>query len=264
MSTFQTCSLTSEISLFRGFCFKKKSSSGVSKVEVPQKVTGANVFANRSVNIPRSCEVTKTPVTFSQKPERAAPKVNFFAAPSRPKTNTVNPLVNPFAVNKTPPVQSTIKDLSKSAALPKDQTVSETKCDISQLSFNEWDDLDDFETPVKARVASPLTKTSTKKLSVSDQSTSPNSSCTISDETTLNGGSQVTETITAPKDVLSAANRVSIKPAEREPEDSPIKKSKRHKKSFQQKALLSDTEDEEIIDCITPDKNEKDIKCVTS
>ncbi len=133
MSTFQTCSLTSEISLFRGFCFKKKSSSGVSKVEVPQKVTGANVLANRSVNIPRSCEVTKTPVTFSQKPERAAPKVNFFAAPSRPKTNTVNPLVNPFAVNKTPPVQSTIKDLSKSAALPKDQTVSETKWHLPTL-----------------------------------------------------------------------------------------------------------------------------------
>ncbi|XP_058606609.1 recQ-like DNA helicase BLM isoform X2 [Onychostoma macrolepis] len=217
-----------------GFCFKKKSSSGISKDEVPQK------------------------------PVRAVPKVNFFAAPGRPKTNTVNPLVNPFAVNKTPPVLSAIKDLPKSAVLPKDQTVVEPKGDISQLSFNEWDDLDDFETPVKARVSSPVTETSTKKLSVSDQNTSRNSSCAKSDETTLNGGSQVTETITAPKDVLSAANRVSIEPAEREPEDSPIKKSKRHKKSVQQKALLSDTEDEEIIDCITPEKNEKDIKCVTT
>ncbi len=247
------------MSLFRGFCFKKKPSSGISKVEVPQKVTGAKVLANRSVNIPRSCEVTKTPVTFSQKPGRAAPKVNFFAAPSRPKTNTVNPLVNPFAVNKTPPVQSTIKNLP---TLPTDQTVGEPKRDISQLSFNEWDDLDDFQTPVKTNVASPVTGTFTKKLSVSDQSTSPNSSRTINGETTLNGDSQVTETITAPKDVLSADNRVSIEPAEREPEDSPIKKSKRHKK-LKQKALLSDTEDE-IIDCITPDKNEKDIKCVTS
>uniref|UniRef100_A0A673GIZ8 RecQ-like DNA helicase BLM n=1 Tax=Sinocyclocheilus rhinocerous TaxID=307959 RepID=A0A673GIZ8_9TELE len=245
------------------FCFKKKSSSSFSKVEVPQKVTGANVLANRSVNIPRSCEVTKTPVTFSQKPERAAPKVNFFAAPSRPKTNTVNPLANPFAVNKTPPVQSTIKDLLKSAALPKDQTVGEPKHDISQLSFNEWDDLDDFETPVKTRVVSPVTGTSTKKLSVSDQNTPPNSSCAKSDETTLNGGLQVTEAITAPKDVLSAANRVGTEPAEREPEDSPIKKTKRHKKSVQQKALLSDTEDEEIIDCTSPEKNQKDINCVT-
>uniref|UniRef100_A0A672RLK2 RecQ-like DNA helicase BLM n=1 Tax=Sinocyclocheilus grahami TaxID=75366 RepID=A0A672RLK2_SINGR len=245
-----------------GFCFKKKSSSGISKVEVPLKVTGANVLANRSVNISRSCEVTKTHVTFSQNPKRATPKVNFFTAPSRPKTNTVNPLVNPFAVNKTPPVQFTIKDLPKSAAFPKDQTVCEPKCDISQLSFNEWDDLDDFETPVKARVPSPVTETSTKKLSVSDQNMSPNSSCAKSDDTTLNGGSQVTESITIPKDVLSAANRVSTEPAEREPEDSPIKKSKRHKKSVQQKALLSDTEDEEIIDCITPDKNEKDIKYI--
>uniref|UniRef100_A0A8C2A8V5 RecQ-like DNA helicase BLM n=1 Tax=Cyprinus carpio TaxID=7962 RepID=A0A8C2A8V5_CYPCA len=247
-----------------GFCFKKKSSSSISKVEVPQKVTGANVLTNRSVNIPRSCEVTKTPVTFSQKPERAAPKVNFFAAPSRPKTNTVNPLANPFAVNKTPPVQSTVKDSLKSAPVPKDQTVGEPKHDISQLSFNEWDDLDDFETPVKARVVSPVTGTSTKKLSVSDQNTPPNSSCAKRDETTLNGGLQVTKTITAPKDVLSAANRVSTEPAEREPEDSPIKKTKRHKKSVQQKALMSDTEDEEIIDCTSPDKNQKDISCVTS
>uniref|UniRef100_A0A672PUZ6 BLM RecQ like helicase n=1 Tax=Sinocyclocheilus grahami TaxID=75366 RepID=A0A672PUZ6_SINGR len=248
-----------KISLFRGFCFKKKSSSSFSKVEVPLKVTGANVLANRSVNIPRSCEVTKTPVTFSQKPERAAPKVNFFAAPSRPKTNTVNPLANPFAVNKTPPVQSTINDLLKSAALLKDQTVGEPKHDISQLSFNEWDDLDDFETPVKTRVVSPVTGTYTKKLSVSDQNTTPNASCAKSDETTLNGGLQVTEAITAPKDVLSAANRFSTAPAEREPEDSPIKKTKRHKKSVQQKALLSDTEDEEIIDCTSPEKNQKDI-----
>uniref|UniRef100_A0A8C1G8R7 RecQ-like DNA helicase BLM n=1 Tax=Cyprinus carpio TaxID=7962 RepID=A0A8C1G8R7_CYPCA len=247
-----------------GFCFKKKSSSGITKVEVPQKVTGAHVLANRSVNIPSSCEVTKTPVTFSQKPERAAPKVNFFAAPSRPKTNTVNPLVNPFAVNKTPPVQSTIEDLPKSAALPKDQTVGEPKCDISQLSFNEWDDLDDFETPVKARVVSPVTETSTKKLSLSGQNTSPNSSCAKRDETTLKGGLQVTESIITPKEVLTDANRVSTEPAEREPEDSPVKKSKRHKKSVQQKVLLSDTEDEEIIDCITPDKNEKDIKCLTT
>uniref|UniRef100_A0A8C1JXB1 RecQ-like DNA helicase BLM n=1 Tax=Cyprinus carpio TaxID=7962 RepID=A0A8C1JXB1_CYPCA len=248
----------------KGFCFKKKSSSSISKVEVPQKVTGANVLTNRSVNIPRSCEVTKTPVTFSQKPERAAPKVNFFAAPSRPKTNTVNPLANPFAVNKTPPVQSTVKDSLKSAPVPKDQTVGEPKHDISQLSFNEWDDLDDFETPVKARVVSPVTGTSTKKLSVSDQNTPPNSSCAKRDETTLNGGLQVTKTITAPKDVLSAANRVSTEPAERDPEDSPIKKTKRHKKSVQQKALMSDTEDEEIIDCTSPDKNQKDISCVTN
>lgn len=254
-----------------GFCFKKKSPSGVSKVEVPLKVTGANVLANRSVNVLRSCEVTKTPVTFSQKPERVAPKVNFFTAPSRPKTITLNPLANPFAVNKTPLAQSTIKALSKSAALPKDsnddKTVAEPKRDISQLSFNEWDDLDDFETPVKGRVASPVAGTSTKKPSVSDQNTSPNSSCAKSDETTLHGGSQATETITAPKDVLSAANGVSAEPAEIEPEsdspDSPVNKIKRHK-SVQQKALMSDTEDEEIIDCISPVKNQEDFKCVTT
>ncbi|XP_017207539.1 recQ-like DNA helicase BLM isoform X2 [Danio rerio] len=247
-----------------GFCFKKKSSSGISKVEVPQKVTGSSVLANRSVNIPSNFEVTKNPVTFSQKPERVAPKVNFFTAPSKPKTNTVNPLANPFALNKTPLVQSTIKALPKSAALPKDSTNDQTvelKHDISQLSFNEWDDLDDFETPVKSRVASPVAGTSTKKPSVSDQNTS--SSCSSKcEETKVNEESQATETITAPKDVLSAANGVSTETAEREPEDSPIKKSKRPKKSVQHTALLSDTEDEEIIHCVSPDTNQKNFKSV--
>lgn len=231
-------------------------------MEVPQKVTGANVLANRSVNVLRSFEVTKTPVTFSQKPERVAPKVNFFTAPSKPKPITVNPLANPFAVNKTPLVQSTLKALSKSAALPKDstddQTVGESKRDISQLSFKEWDDLDDFETPVRGRVVSPVAGTSTKKPSVSDQNTSPNYSCARSDETTLNGGSHDTETITVSQDILSAADGVSTSP-----EDSPVKKNKR-RKSVQQKALLSDTEDEEIIDCISPDKTQEDFKCATS
>ncbi|KAK7152219.1 hypothetical protein R3I94_008518 [Phoxinus phoxinus] len=221
-----------------GFCFKKKSSSGISKVEVPQK------------------------------PERVAPKVNFFTAP-RLKTITVNPLANPFAVNKTPLVQSTIKALPKSAksALPKestdDQTVGEFKRDLSQLSFNEWDDLDDFETPVKGRIVSPVAGTSAQKPSVSDQNTSPNSSCAKSDETTLHGGSRASETITAPKDVLSAANGVSTELAEIETGESPIKKGKRHK-SVQQKALQSDTEDEEIIDCISPVINQEDFKCVTT
>lgn len=249
------------IPLFRGFCFKKKSLSGISNVDVPQKVTGANVLANRSVNVLRSCEVTKTPVTFSQKPERVAPKVNFFAAPSRLKAIAVNPLANPFAVNKTPIVQSTIKASAKSESLAKDstdyQSVVEPKHDFSQLSFNEWDDLDDFETPVKG-IVSPVVGTATKKPSVSDQNTSPNSCCAKSDETTLNGGSQATETIIAPKDVLSAVNEVHT-----EPEDSPINKIKR-RKSVQHKALLSDSEDEEIIDCISPVKNQEDFKRVTS
>lgn len=204
-------------------------------------------------------------MTFSQKPERAATKVSFFAVPSKPKTNSVNPLANPFAVNKTPLVQSTIKAFPNSAALPKDSTNDQTvefKHDVSQLSFNGWDDLDDFETPVKSRVASPVAATSTKKLSVSDQNTSSSYSSSKCEETKVNEESQATETITAPKDVLSAANGISTETAEREPEDSPIKKSKRPKKSVQQKALLSDTEDEEIINCISPDINQENFKSV--
>ncbi|XP_052008595.1 recQ-like DNA helicase BLM isoform X1 [Xyrauchen texanus] len=249
-----------------GFCFKKKSPSSITKVEVPQKVTTANVFANRSVNVPHSCEVTKTPVTFQKKPERAAPKVNFFTAPSRLKISTVNPLANPFAVSKTALLQSTIMTFPKPTVLPVDsthaQTVGELKSDSSlSITINEWDDdFDDFEIPVKGRIASPGAGMSSKKLSGPDQKTHLNSSSTKSDETTLNGTSHATDIKTAPQDILSAANGLSTEPTEREPEDSPIRRTKTHKISIEQKSLLSDSEDEEIIDCILPDKKEN-FKC---
>ncbi|XP_055029688.2 recQ-like DNA helicase BLM isoform X1 [Misgurnus anguillicaudatus] len=243
-----------------GFCFKKKSPSGITKQDIHQKVTGANVLTNRSVNVPHNFEVTKTPVTFLKKPEKAAPKVNFFTAPSRRKTMTVNPLANPFAMSKPPLVQSTLKVLPKSTILPmdstKDQTVGELKTDTSlSTSINEWDDFDDFETPVKERVVSPSAGTSTKKLGVLAQNTSPNSSCTKKVDTSLNGSSEAT---TDPKDVLPAADKISTEAPEREPEDSPIKKTKKRKTSAQQKSLMSDTEDEEIIDCIPPSAKEEE------
>lgn len=255
------------LSLFRSFCFKKKSPSGITKPDVPQKVTGANVLTNRSVNVPHNLEVTKTPVTFPKKPEKAAPKVNFFTAPGRPKSSTVNPLANPFAVSKPLLVQSTIKAVPKSAILPvdstKDQTVSELRSDsFLSVSINEWDDLDDFETPVKEKVVSPCA--STKKTSVMEQNTSPNSSCTKNDGTSLNGRSLATGTTAAPKDVLSDANGISTEPLENEPEDSPIKKTKKRKTTVLQKSILSDTEDEEIIDCNPPAEKVEEEKCATS
>lgn len=224
---------------------------GTAKPEVPQKVTGASVLTNRSVNVPHDFEVTKTPVTFPKKPEKAAPKVNFFAAPSRLKTSTVNPLANPFAVSKPPLVQCTIKALPKSAT--KDQT--ELKFD-SSISINEWDDLDDFETPVKERVVSPCA--SAKKPSLLEQNVSPKS-CTGKDGTSLNGRSLAGST-----DFLSDANGISTRAPEMELEDSPIKKTKK-RRTVQQKSMLSDTEDEEIIDCDSPAKKEEEVeKCGTS
>ncbi|XP_056621920.1 recQ-like DNA helicase BLM isoform X2 [Triplophysa dalaica] len=220
------------------FCFKKKSPSGNTKPDVPQK-----------------------------KPEKAAPKVNFFTAPSRPKTSNVNPLANPFAVSKPLLVQSTIKAIPKYAILPvdsnKDQTVSELKSDsFLSDSINEWDDLDDFETPVKEKVVSPCA--STKQTNVLEQNASPNSSCSKKDGTSLNGSSLAAGTTAAPKDFMSNANGIDTEACEREPEDSPIKRTKKRKTTVHQKSILSDTEDEEIIDCNLPaKKKEEEAKCVT-
>ncbi|TRY58289.1 hypothetical protein DNTS_031055 [Danionella cerebrum] len=231
------------------FCFRKKSSSGISNFQVPQKVTGASVLAHKSVNTPRTFEVTKAPVTFSSKPDKAAPKLNFFTAPTRQKTNFVNPQANPFALNKAPLVQSTFVALPKES-IP-DQTVA-CKPDTSQLSFNEWDDLDDFEAPVKERTSPIFVRSSSKKANGSVEITSSNSSTKI-EETAIHIDAKAIEAIAAPQEAELTSNGVSIETDERGLEDSPIKKTKRSKKTVQLKAILTDDE-EEIINCITPDK----------
>lgn len=147
--------------IFRAFSFKKKSSSGTTKAEVKTKVTSSNVLANRNVNVPKNSLVTKSPLTFSNKLERPQKSKinNFFPVSSKGKPDSISP-----AGDCSPAVSG----FKVSAALTKDNnqfnggnSSNTTNLDAS-LAFpmDNWDDLDDFETPAKAKSDSFCSETS--------------------------------------------------------------------------------------------------------
>lgn len=230
----------------RAFCFKKKS--GSITAEVPQKVIGANVFANRSVNVLSSREVTKPPMIFPNKPERT-PKFNFFTALSKTKTNTINPLSNPFAVSKSAPVQSAIQASTKPDNTP---TVNSEYKGIEKFAGNnsfaipvdDWDDLDDFEMAIEGRASSQTPQIPVTKAPGPEKDTSPKAASTKSADTTENGNLSLGPSFGAPGEVHVALPG----PASGELDDSPIKPSKRRLSRDKLKTLLSDSEDESITD----------------
>ncbi|XP_018519910.1 recQ-like DNA helicase BLM isoform X1 [Lates calcarifer] len=139
------------------FSFKKKSSMGTTKVEVPTKVISSNVLANRNVNVPKSSLVTKSPLTFSNKIERPQKsKINsFFPVSSKGKSDSISPARNCAPAGQTPSAGFDAK--AKVATTPTDSQFTSrystsTSLDAS-LGFplDNWDDLDDFETPAKTK-----------------------------------------------------------------------------------------------------------------
>lgn len=133
------------------FSFKKKSSSGTTKVEVPTKVISSNVLANRNVNVPDKSLVTKSPLTFSKKLERPQKsKINsFFPVSSKGKSDSISP------TGQTSPAGSAFKVIT-APTKSDNQTCGNggipASLDASLgFSMDDWDDLDDFETPVKAK-----------------------------------------------------------------------------------------------------------------
>ncbi|XP_047204676.1 Bloom syndrome protein homolog isoform X2 [Girardinichthys multiradiatus] len=140
------------------FSFKKKSSSGTTKVEYQTKVNSPNVLANRNVNVPTSSLVTKSSLTFSNKLERTQKsKINsLFPPSSKCKSDFISPTGNPTSPCETPPADTGIKVIA-APSKTNNQTscggkgISSIRLDVSDLPMDDWDDFEDFETPVKAK-----------------------------------------------------------------------------------------------------------------
>uniref|UniRef100_A0A3B4FXL7 DNA 3'-5' helicase n=1 Tax=Pundamilia nyererei TaxID=303518 RepID=A0A3B4FXL7_9CICH len=140
------------------FSFKKKSSSGTTKMEVPTKVISSNALANRNVNVPKSGLVTKSPLTFSNKLERPQKSKinNYFSLSSKCKSDTISPADIASPASQTPSVVSDIKSApapAKSDSLScSSNSFNFTALDVSRsFPVDNWDDLDDFETPAKGK-----------------------------------------------------------------------------------------------------------------
>ncbi|XP_005470808.1 Bloom syndrome protein homolog isoform X2 [Oreochromis niloticus] len=110
------------------FSFKKKSSSGTTKVEVPTKL---------------------------ERPQKS--KINnYFSVSSKCKPDTISPADIASPASQTPSVVSDIKS-APAPAKSNSQSCSSnsfnsTALDVSRsFPMDNWDDLDDFETPAKGK-----------------------------------------------------------------------------------------------------------------
>ncbi|XP_066540349.1 recQ-like DNA helicase BLM isoform X1 [Hoplias malabaricus] len=244
------------------FCFRKKAAVGADGADAPQKVTAARVFVNRSVNVPHSSEVTKPPLTFPNKPERAPPKFSFCTAPSKTKTQTINPLANPFAVSRPSPVQSVLTAPAKLGPAPSHPDEDKPGGGSFSVPVDDWDDLDDFEAPVKVRTPSqsPQIPPGPNK-DRSPEAAGAKRAGAAEDGSLSTGpcfGAAGDEEFTAvadQQDVLSGSKSP-------EPDNSPVKPTKRRFPGVQHTQLLSDSEDESITDLTEiQDPPEESLKC---
>lgn len=143
------------LSSYRPFCFKKKSSSVTTRVDIPTKVT--NVFKSRDVNVCKNNLVTKSPLTFSNKLERSqTSKIStFFTLNSKTMTDSSSQIDNcsPSGQSSSAaPIKAIAARAISDVPFANGKRASFTSLDAS-LGFPEdnWDDFDDFEIPVKGK-----------------------------------------------------------------------------------------------------------------
>uniref|UniRef100_A0A8C8GES9 RecQ-like DNA helicase BLM n=1 Tax=Oncorhynchus tshawytscha TaxID=74940 RepID=A0A8C8GES9_ONCTS len=231
------------------FCFKKKSTSGITKVEVHTK------------------------------PERPLAKINFSSVNPKSKYEAISPVLTPFSGRKPIPAVSASKispALTKSDSLITGSNGSKpTGLDSSfGIPLDGWDDFDDFETPVKGRSTLPSpgisgrcakvtpvssveqldtnTHRSDKYVPLRALNTKTNSR--HRNKCSLDGTEQGTLTMEDSQDASESASTAPRDnpiqdPAEWEHwevDDSPIKMVRRRPSAYHAKSVLSDSEDENI------------------
>lgn len=265
---------------FRAFSFKKKTPSGINKLEVPAKVITPDVLAARNVNVPKNNVVTKSPLTFSNKLDR--PQTNktntFFPISSKGKSDSVSQKEkcaptrqNPFAVSATKSTAAPPKGASKQ---PADNSESAPSSLDTSLGFpvDDWDDLDDFETPAKSRNNSFNSKKSDKSATPvatsSEEQTgfvgklNPAPSLTTPVLSSTSGSNQEVEQTCAEAEKPEPVGNIAAvspgpdpdeDPVESQCDDSPVRRPRRRPPSHLSKlshckSVLSDSEEDNDVE----------------
>lgn len=255
------------------FSFKKKSSSGTTKVEVSTKVISSNVLANRNVNVPKNSLVTKSPLTFSNKPERSQKsKIStFFSVSSQSKLDSISPAGNCAPSVQTPSSVSAPK-VTTAPTKSDNQLTSGTRGSCTSLdaslgiSVDDWDDFDDFEPPTKFKndsFSSEISGKSTNPVSPpSDEKTQftgklnheasimtpeinsksfANKNGLVRSEQSCMESDGLDQCVT--KGEISLGLSLNQDQEESEIEDSPVKMSRRHPPAHL-KSVISDSEED--------------------
>ncbi|XP_061577853.1 recQ-like DNA helicase BLM isoform X2 [Cololabis saira] len=238
------------------FLFKKKSSSGTTKVEYPTKVISSNALANRNVNVPKNSLVTESPLTFSNKLERPQKtQISDFFQSSKCKSNS--PACSASEVSG---VKATQVPAKSDKGLCSSKETNSASLNASGFPMDDWDDFDDFETPTKGKSDSPCSDTSgkiTKKSSLSSpEEKSPEEifpeflgkesrdSCLEEPESNYKSCLETDEPKHSVNNTaVSAGCSLSDEPAACEPEDSPVRSRKRRPPPHIT-SVLSDSEDD--------------------
>ncbi|XP_036005793.1 Bloom syndrome protein homolog [Fundulus heteroclitus] len=246
------------------FLFKKKSSSGTTRVEYPTKVNSPNGLANRNVNVPTNSLVTKSPVTFSNKLERTQKsKINSFFPPSSKCTSDfTSPAGNSPSARESPPVEAGVR-MTAAPAEPDNQPscggkgIGSPSLDVSSFPMDDWDDFEDFETPAKSKNDSICSEKSARvamamsssdefpefrgkkspgpvRLQAESKKKSSDQSCMETEE------SRVGKTV-------SPEPSLAHEPSEQEVEDSPVKRTRRRCPPPHVTSVLSDSDDEVAV-----------------
>lgn len=259
--------LISYLCIFRAFSFKKKSSSGTTKVEVKTKVISSNVLANRNVNVPKNSLVTKSPLTLSNKLERPQRSTinSFFPVSSKGKSDTISPTDNCSPVGSGFKVSTTLTKGNNQITSGNESSATNLDASLG-FPMDDWDDFDDFETPTKAKrfsfsseisgmhdnsVSSPCeekTESTGKvnhKASVVTPELSNNDSHSLSRiEISCKGTDEVDYGVNKP--ATSPGPDVKQDQADSELEDSPIKITSRRPPAHL-KSVISDSEEDSNV-----------------
>lgn len=133
----------------RTFFFKKKSECGV-KVTVSSKVTHPNALASRNVNVPYSSTVFK-PLTFLTKPERDPAKANSVLSGSGSQTHSLGSGGSSQCKSRpqSPADPAAGVKIASTGFSGDGKPVLD-----APLGVEEWDDFDDFESPVRIKTSS--------------------------------------------------------------------------------------------------------------
>ncbi|KAM6960605.1 uncharacterized protein FYW47_009180 [Aplochiton taeniatus] len=256
------------------FCFKKRSTSDISMVQVPIKVNYSNGLANRSVNVPYNNSVTTCSLTFSNKPERPVAIINqFFTVNSKSKDSFSSAFKS--SLSKSTPSASNTESpcLTKSDSLLTDKNISKSAGQDTSFCFplDGWDDIEDFETPARGKSCPPSQAILGKKsMPTSNIERFDVASNGLEKHTPLNifplkensldanpcSVAEKTQSCLKPNQFKHTADTAEASPqdsyihnaAKWELEESPIKRVKRRRPVAHQHSLLSDSEDESFAE----------------
>ncbi|XP_047451887.1 Bloom syndrome protein homolog isoform X2 [Mugil cephalus] len=205
------------------FSFKKKSSSGTTKVEVPSK---------------------------PERPQKS--QINsFFPVSSKCKSDSISPTVSPSPASQTPSAVSGIK-VTPAPTKYESPVCSgngiDSTCLNASIGFpiDDWDDLDDFEMPAKAKndsFSSEISGKNSKPLSCPDEEKAGSSGKLDHDNSSVT--SELSNTIDGQSSMEKhelELNKAAVLPVEFE--DSPVKMTRR-RPFVSLKSAVSESEDED-------------------